>query len=432
MSSESTSSKPFAGIRVVEFGQFVAVPYCGQLLADGGADVIKVEALIGDSSRHILPLAPGETRIFLARNRGKRPLPLALKHEQAGAVIDALLHWADVALMNFRPGLAQSIGLDGTTLKRRFARLVTATVTPFGHEGPDADLAGMDIVVQARSGLMAAQGRIVDARPAPGEPVPADYMCAMTLGFGIASALFRRERTGEGGAVDVSLMHAAMALANNQMVFPHAHDEERRRAALDELSALRAGGAPYPEQLAAMQKAVMRPITRIYYRTFECADKAIAVACGSVKLRKNFIAALGLHDESLDVADVSGPKWDAHFAQLQERVEQAMCCRSAAPWVKTLAAVGVPVSEVKMPLEMFDDEQALANGMLYVQKHPRVGPITLLGTPVKLDDDGFAPALPTAPLGAETRTILSDIGFDGGKIDELIACGLTKEADNVL
>ena len=283
------AGQPFSGVRVVEFGQFVAVPYCGQLLADGGADVIKIEALIGDSSRHVTQVAPGETRIFMARNRGKHSLPVALKHENAQEIIDAVLAWADVALMNFRPGLAESIGLDSETLKTRFPSLIIATVTPFGHEGPDANLAGMDVVVQARSGLMAAQGRIIDGRPAPGDPVPADYMCAMTLGFGIASALFRRERSGGGGAVDVSLMHAAMTLANNQMVHSHDHDGDTRNQALQDLDRMRAEGAPYTEQLGHMQKAVDRPIMKIYYRTFECADKAIAVACGSVKLRKLFI-----------------------------------------------------------------------------------------------------------------------------------------------
>lgn len=423
------SAQPFNGIKVAEFGQFVAVPWCGQLLADGGAEVVKVEALVGDASRLVQPLVDGETRLFLARNRGKHTLPLALRHKHAAQVIDALLTWADVALMNFRPGVAERIGLDGETLKRRFPGLVTATVTPFGHHGPDAALAGMDIVVQARSGLMAAQGRILDDRPAPGDPVPADYMCAMTLAFGIAAALLRRERTGEGGAVDVSLMHSAMALANNQMVFPHDHDGEARTAALRQLETQRAAGESYAQQLGAMQQASARPIMKVYYRTYECADKAIAIACGSLKLRRQFIEVLGLRDDSLDITGGGGPEWADYYVELQAAAESKMRSQPAAHWVARLIDAGVPVSEVKMPLEMFDDEQALANGMLFVQDHPRAGPVTLLGPPVKLDEDGFMPGNPTAPLGSETRDILSQLGFSAERIDELIALGATRNDD---
>ena len=146
------SQQPFAGVRVVEFGQFVAVPFAAQLLADGGAHVIKVEALEGDPTRRLRPLTPGETRIFISRNRGKHSLPLALRDPGAKPVTDALLGWADVALMNFRPGVAEELGLDAPTLTDRFQRLIVGTVTAFGKAGPDAGHAGMDIVVQARSG----------------------------------------------------------------------------------------------------------------------------------------------------------------------------------------------------------------------------------------------------------------------------------------
>src|ERR1041384_5087683 len=160
------AARPFAGIEVVEFGQFIAVPFCAQLLAEGGARVIKVESLDGDPVRLLAQLAPGETRHFISRNRGKHSLPLDLKHPKARSVIDALLERADVVLTNFRPGFAAEVGLDYATLAPRYPRLIVGNVSAFGHRGPDAGLAGMDLVVQARSGLMAATGKIVDGVPA--------------------------------------------------------------------------------------------------------------------------------------------------------------------------------------------------------------------------------------------------------------------------
>ena len=212
------SARPFAGIEVVEFGQFIAVPFCAQLLSEGGARVIKIESVDGDPVRQLAPLAPGETRHFLSRNRGKHSLPLDLRHPSAARVLERLLARADVVLTNFRPGLAAELGLDGPSLAPRYPRLVVGNVSAFGRRGPAARLAGMDLVVQARSGLLAAGGSVTDGVPTGGENPVVDYMCAMTLAFGIASALLRRERTGRGGEVDASLLMSALVVQNNNMV----------------------------------------------------------------------------------------------------------------------------------------------------------------------------------------------------------------------
>src|SRR4029450_1513281 len=212
------NARPFAGIEVVEFGQFIAVPFCAQLLSEGGAHVVKVESVDGDPVRQLAPLAPGETRHFISRNRGKHSVPRAARHPSARRVVDRLVARADVVLTNFRPGLAAELGLDWASLAPRYPRLVVGNVSAFGRRGPAARLAGMDLVVQARSGLMAAGGNIQDGVPTGGENPVVDYMCAVPLSFGIPSALLRRTVTGRGGEVDVSLMMAAMMAQNNNMV----------------------------------------------------------------------------------------------------------------------------------------------------------------------------------------------------------------------
>ncbi|HXH84517.1 MAG TPA: CoA transferase, partial [Candidatus Tectomicrobia bacterium] len=271
-------ARPFAGIEVVEFGQFIAVPFCAQVLAEGGAHVVKVESLEGDPVRHLAPLAPGETRHFVSRNRGKHTLPLDLRHPGARAVIDRLLARADVVLTNFRPGFAAELGLDWPSLAPRFPRLVVGNVSAFGRHGPDAQRAGMDLVVQARSGLMAGMGRVVDGVPSGGESPIADYMCAMSLAFGVAAALLRRERTGRGGEVEVALLMAALVAQNNTMVRVHrvdgpAHAELRAR-----LAALRAEGRPFAEQAALMPGTRTPGMINVYYRTYATKDAALAVA----------------------------------------------------------------------------------------------------------------------------------------------------------
>ena len=418
------SMQPFAGVSVVEFGQFVSVPFCAQLLAEGGAEVIKVEALAGDPTRLLRQVSPLETRTFVSRNRGKRSLPLALRNPSARPVIDKLLAWADVALMNFRPGLDAELGLDPETLKRRFPRLIAGAVTAFGKRGPEAALAGMDTVVQARTGLMAANGRMVDGRPAPGDPVSADYMCAMSLAFGVSAALLRRERTGVGGVVDVSLMQAAMTLANNQLIRSEVEDAPQHAETLARLAEQRSAGVPFGEQARAMTSARALPMVRIYLRTYDTADAPIAIACGSRSLRIKFMATLGLSDPEMDAPDTEAKH--AHYDELTRQVEAAMRTRTAAEWTAALNAAGVPVAAVKFPVELFDDEHAAANAMFHRLEHGEAGDFTVLSPPVSMDGGGFAAREATKPFASETRSVLAEIGFVDKDIERLLADDVTR------
>jgi crotonobetainyl-CoA:carnitine CoA-transferase CaiB-like acyl-CoA transferase len=415
------SQQPFAGVTVLELGQFVAVPWAGQVLADGGAHVVKIEPPEGEPSRHIAPLAPHESRHFVIRNRGKHALPLDLKHPDAREILDALLARADVVLVNMRPGLAAELGVEYEQLASRFPRIIVGSVTAFGPRGPDAALAGMDMVVQARSGLMVTGGKISDAGlPTTGESPIADYMAAALLAFGVASALFRRERTGRGGRVDTSLLQSALALQNNLMVRVENVDGPRHAAFRGWLGEARRGGVPFAEQVERMPRNRPVAMAAVYYRTYATKDAALSVACGSPSLRRKFIAALGHQDPALagGVADV-----DAHYAKLKAAVEATVASRTTEEWQALLAAAGVPASRVALPLEILDDPQPAANEMLARQEHPVLGPVTVFGPPVRLDGDGFVAGPPTPPFGSETRAILGWAGFAERDVERLLAGG---------
>ena len=420
--------QPFAGITVIEFGQFVSVPFCAQLLAEGGADVVKIEPLEGDAVRRLAPLAPGETRTFISRNRGKRSLPLNLRHPEAAAIIQALLADADVALMNFRPGLAEALGLDAATLVRQYPRLIVGQITPFGRQGPEASLPAMDVVVQARSGLMAANGRTSAGVPTSGDPLSADYMCAMTLAFGIAAALLRRAGTGRGGEVQTSLLRAALTLQNNQMV----RIDRVERAALDEalgtLTRLRAAGAPYEEQRAALPTGRPAGLTKVYFRTYRTRDAAIAVGCASPVLRRKFLAAAGLVDSMLEAAEQGRTSLEDHYEGLRVAAEERLTSRSATEWLQLFQEAGIPAASVKFPAELFEDEQTTANGMFHDLDHPSLGPVRVLAPPLALDSDGFQPAPATAAFGSEARAILGELGFAAEETEAFIASGVTRTA----
>ena len=421
------NARPFAGIEVVEFGQFIAVPFCAQILSEGGAHVIKVESVDGDPVRQLAPLAPGETRHFISRNRGKHSLPLDLRHPSARRVVDRLLARADVVLTNFRPGLAAELGLDWASLAPRHPRLVVGNVSAFGRRGPAARLAGMDLVVQARSGLMAAGGNIQDGVPTGGENPVVDYMCAMTLAFGITSALLRRTATGRGGEVDVSLLMAALMVQNNNMVRIESADGAAHTAIRARLAEMRATGRPYAEQ-AALTPQIRPPGTvHVYYRTYATRDAAIAVACGSPALRRAFMRTAGLTDEALDRPIADREQEMQHYRTLRRAAEAALASRTTAEWQASFEAAGVPAAGVKLPLELLDDEQPLANGMLHDVTHPALGRLRVLASPVALDGGGFVSAPVTLPFGSETRAILGGLGFSAADVETLLAEGVTRE-----
>jgi crotonobetainyl-CoA:carnitine CoA-transferase CaiB-like acyl-CoA transferase len=402
------------------------VPWAGQVLADGGAHVIKIEPPEGEPSRHIAPLAPHESRHFVIRNRGKHALPLDLKHPDAREILDALLARADVVLVNMRPGLAAELGVEYEQLAARHPRIVVGSVTAFGPRGPDAALAGMDMVVQARSGLMVTGGKISDAGlPTTGESPIADYMAAALLAFGVASALFRRERTGRGGRVDTSLLQSALALQNNLMVRVESVDGPRHADFRAWLGEARRGGVPFAEQSERMPRNRPVAMAAVYYRTYATKDAALAVACGSPSLRRRFIKALGHEDPGLTgaVADV-----EAHYAALKRTVEATVASRTTEEWQTHLAAAGVPASRVALPLEILDDAQPAANAMFARQEHPVLGPLTVFGPPVRLDATGFVAGAPTPPFGSEAAALLRWAGFGETDVARLLAGGAVTPA----
>ena len=417
-----SEEQPFAGITVLEFGQFVAVPYGAQLLADGGAHVIKIEPHEGEAARNTGYRWGDVTRHFLARNRGTHSLPLALRHEQAPAILDAILAKTDVVLTNLRPGLAAQFGLDYDSLAERYPRIIVGNVSAFGEEGPDAGLPGMDQVVQAFSGLMAMNGGMRGGRPiAEGSPI-SDFMCAALLAYGVASALYRRTRTGRGGRVDTSLLMSALILQNNLMIRVDDGDAANHANYLQWLAEARAGGVPYVEQAAHAPSSRPARLVSLYYRTFTTKDSALAIACPSAGLRRRLLSVLGFEDPSLD-PNLPEEQRHAHDHELQEAFESLFASETTEHWEKLLRENGIPASRVRFPTELIDNEQAAANDLFVHSVNPEAGPFTVLGRALKLDEDGFAPAPFPAPFRSETRDILAWAGLSPDAIEDAITGG---------
>jgi crotonobetainyl-CoA:carnitine CoA-transferase CaiB-like acyl-CoA transferase len=211
------------------------------------------------------------------------------------------------------------------------------------------------------------------------------------------------------------------------MVRIDSADRATHAAVRARLAELRAAGRPYTEQ-AALTPQIRTPGTvNVYYRTFATRDAALAIACGSPALRRAFIRAVGLSDPALDRPITDRAKEIEHYAALRRQVEAIVAARTTTDWQATLEAAGVPAAGVKLPIELLDDEQTLANGMLHDLDHPVLGPVRVLAPPLGMDGGGFVPAQATAPFGSETRAILGELGFSSAEVEALLAEGVTRD-----
>jgi crotonobetainyl-CoA:carnitine CoA-transferase CaiB-like acyl-CoA transferase len=411
-------SGPYAGVRIVEFGRFIAAPYCGQLFADGGADVIKVEPLIGDDARRNgTRLSATEARQYLNKNRGKRSIAVDLGDEEVRGLIQRLVVSADVVLTNFRPGQAARLGLDYPQLVQANPRLIYAENTAFGKHGPMAAKAGMDILLQAYAGIASPS---VDGPQMNGEPI-IDYTAALLMAWGIASALYHRERSGRGQRLDVSLLQAALVIQNNSMNHVDAVDEWRSEF-VDYLKEAFSRGDTLASVIA--HRETLKPqIDPPYYGLFPTSNGYLAIAAGGLGLRRKVATILDIDDPGLADPAFEPENVSAYTQLIRSRVVDALRSRTTEEWQHLFESEGVPAGGVNFREQVLDDIQCWENEYLVRLEHEEIGGMTVVAPPVKFDETPLAVTGPTPVLGRHTREVLSEIGVSDIDIDALVARG---------
>ncbi len=393
-------SGPLDGIRVVEYAQYVAGPLCGVLLADLGADVVKVEPPAGDAYRQVMPVAPGLGRYFLPLNRGKRSVVLDLKTEDGRRASARLSTAADVVLHNYPPGRAESFGLDWPSLHDRSPKTVAGVVTSFGSRGPLATSPAYDLVAQARSGLLTSHASPGDRVPVRAGGIPmADLTAGFLLSSSVLAALLRARETGVGELVEVSLLEAALAVQLQDLVWLEGESAEAPlrvadRAHLDERAAEIAGGV------------AMNP----YYRCFEAVDGFVAVACLNLAQRLAFLALFGLEDATADAPDLVPDDREIleRKVTLTAEIERRISERPSAVWLERFTHAGVPAGPVLARESVHADPQVLAEHLVAEVVQPGLGAVRLLA-PFFSAGSRSTDAAPAPELGADTDAVLAEL-----------------------
>ena len=384
-----------SGFKVISFNHFHAGPMAAQLLADMGADVIAVEPLDGAFHRNWAVanhFVAGQSVNLLTTGRNKRSLALDMKSEAGKAVARKLVGGADVVMENFRPGAMARLGLGYEQVKAFNPRIVYASVSGYGASGPDRDLPGQDLLLQARSGFAARTGR-ADGPPTPAGPVIVDQHAASLLAMGILAALLSRERTGQGRLVEGSLLQSAIDLQAESMTAW--------------MNGARSATSRGPHGLASWCGSGPSGI-------HATADGHLAI---SMAAPADLAVALDLPElAGFDTADSF-----SNSTEITRIVAQRMPARTTAEWLPLLAARGIWHMPVKDYDELRDDAQLVHLGVFIDAQSVEGAPITMLNHPLRYD--GAAPPVRFAPqkLGMQTREVLGELGYGADEIDALLA-----------
>ena len=377
----SSAPGALADLRVVEFAQALAIPYCGKVLADMGADVVKVEPPRGDTYRlQMRTHVKHEGRDFAMCNRGKRSLCLDLTHAESQVVVDRLVASADVVLVSMKGSDVARYGLDYERLAAIRPELVYLQNSPYGSKGPLAEDGGYDVVAMGLSGMSAvlASPEEDGATPRFVRPALADIVTGMLSALAVVTAIRHRDQTGKGQRVETSLFHTALGLISNMVYRYEELDGDHMDAFGDRLAALRAGGAGFGEQQRAYREHFGGwPPGNIYFRHYRTKDGFLSVGCLSPRLNERFRDATGLFDPRR--AQDFDPKSEAGretLTLLEREAEALFATRTTEDWLAQLREHGVPCAKMNFPNEIFDDAQALANGYIETLEHPALGPYT--------------------------------------------------------
>jgi crotonobetainyl-CoA:carnitine CoA-transferase CaiB-like acyl-CoA transferase len=372
------------GLRVIDLTSHLSGPYCSMLLADQGADVIKVERPDdGDDARRMPPFVNGQSSPFMLWNRNKRSIVLDLKQERDRDLCRDLARGADVFIENFKPGTAARLGLGYDALAALNPRLVYCSISGFGQTGPYSERPGFDLMVQAMSGIMSVNGP--EAGPPHRLPLAiCDIGAGMFGAIGILAALQARARTGQGQHVDTSLYEAGISFGLYEAAHVFATGERPAR-----LGQAHRGGAPY--------------------QVFRTADGWVTIGPNTQSLWRKFCAAIARPELAEDDRFKDNPSRVANRPALAALLEDVLARQPTAYWVDLLNAAGVPVGPVQTYDQVFVDPQATAREMVREIDHPAAGPMRTLGIPVKLSATPGALRRPAPLLGEHTGEVLAEL-----------------------
>lgn len=390
-------AKPLEGVVVLDLSRVLAAPYTGMILADMGADVIKIERPgKGDDSRAYGPFKNGESVYYMSLNRGKRSMTLNMKSEEGKQILKDLVKEADVLVENFRGGTMDKLGLGYDVLKEINPRLIYSACTGFGMTGPYKFDPAYDVIVQGMGGIMSITGQ------EGGEPTKVgasigDITAGIFSAVGIMMALYAREKTGKGQLVDVSMLDCQVAILENAIA-----------------RYMNAGVSPKP---IGNRHASITP-----FQSLKTSDGYVIIAVGNDTLWQKFCGLIDRPDLAADPRFATNPLRTENVKVLGEELTKTFVTKTMDEWLHILKEGGIPVGPINDVERVIKDPAVIARDMIVTTHHPVAGDVEMAGVPIKLSDTPGSVDGPAPTLGQHTREILKEkLNMDDALIDQLYA-----------
>ncbi|OQM75340.1 CaiB/BaiF CoA transferase family protein [Manganibacter manganicus] len=381
-------SGPLSGIKVLDLSRVLAGPYCTALLADLGAEIIKLEPPAGDDYRHIGPFKDGESALFVLNNRGKKSITLDLKKPADLELAQALAARVDVVVENFRPGVAARLGLGAEALRKANSRLVYCSISGFGQDGPFKDLPAYDLVVQAMSGLMAATGEEGGAPLKVGESI-ADLVAGLFASWSIMAALVQRNATGQGATLDIAMYDALFSMLTTS----HAQH--------------------FYSGMLPGRVGNRHPLSTPF-GCFRTSDGQVVIAVLNSGQFQRLATLIGQPEIAGDPRFASDSSRTENEPALKALIEAWSGGLTTEQAVAALAAQGLPTAPIWDIAQAADNEHAAARGLVGSLQHPVLGQAPVVGQPVRFDGEKPLAASAAPSLGGDMEAVLKQFGLEAG------------------
>jgi len=392
---------PLEGVKLLDFTAIMAGPYCTLMLADMGADVVKIESFPeGDGSRRFDPKVNGESYCFAVLNRNKRSIALNLKDPRGKDVFMKLARDADIVIENYRPGVTRGLGIDYPAIRAINPNVIYASISGFGQTGPYSRKGGFDIIAQGMSGIMTMTGE-PGGRPANVGIAMNDIAAGTTALYAILGAYIKRLKTGEGVYLETSLLEAGMAWTYWEF-------------------GAWFGGGEVPTATGTRHRRSTP------YQAYRTQDAYVTVGANNEKLWAAFCTGVLERPELMeDERFKSRAARLKNIDALQDEIEKVLAKRPTEHWVTKLDAAGVPGGPVFNYVQAFDNEHAKARNMVAEIDHPKIGRMKILGNPVKASAELARSRTPAPWLGQHSAEVLESLGYTDAQIASLFAEGVT-------
>ena len=391
---------PLEGLKVLDLSHALAGPFCSTMLADYGAQVIKIEPPVhGDIARAWgTPLPGGETDYFVGLHRNKQGIVLDLKTPEGKETFLRMVECCDVVLENFRTGTLERLGLDYETARKRNPGIIYCSISGFGQDGPYRDRPALDLILQAESGMISGTGEAGGHGVRAGVSI-ADLTAGMNAAFGIMVALRAKEVSGVGQAIDVSMMEGQLSLLGIMIG-----------------SYFSTGEIPVP--MGTGYKALLP------YQTFRTKTRDLALAVGSEKLWRAFCPTIGCPELADDVRFRTNSDRNQHRKELIDRLQAVFLTRSFEEWEVLLVQAGIPIGAINNIAQVVEHPQVKARGSIVEMDHPRAGKVRVVGVPIRFSETPGSVRTPSPALGEHTDVVLREVlGLRADEIEALLVTG---------